>query len=412
LALGFPVVVKPVAGHKGQGVTTGIESEEEVRKAFNNIITYAEENGINFEGALVQKMIYGFDHRILTVGGKFAACLKRVPAFVVGNGHDTIEQLIAVENSKVVRIDNARSPLCKIKLDQDMLDFLTLKNLSPQSVPADGEEIVLRRVANISAGGVSINVSKDIHPKNIEMVENIAKFFNVTCIGIDVLAADISKPWMDGNFGIIEINAGPGVFMHLAPAEGGAVDVPGKIMEHLFGKDFSYSRIPIIAGNKISAALIAKIYQYLKIEKPDLELGSLREDGVYFNENFLNKNKYHDQNCKIILRNPKLDMAIFNHGRDDIHDYGMWHQGSDIVILKHANYAEYIMVRDLQPGGLLIEIKDEETAEGSKNEIVVSQDLKELQRMPYQEGDDIDGILFGILQPYLKDLLFKYDVKK
>ncbi len=411
LALGFPVVVKPVAGHKGQGVTTGIESEEEVRKAYQNIITFAEENGINFEGALVQKMIYGYDHRILTVGGKFAACLKRVPAFVTGNGKDTIEQLIAVENDKEVRLDNARSPLCKIKIDQDIKDFLALKSLSIQSIPAEGEEVVLRRVANISAGGVSVNVSNEIHPKNIEMVENIARFFSVTCLGIDVLAADISKPWTEGDFGIIEINAGPGVFMHLAPAEGGTVDVPGKIMEYHFGKDFTFSRIPIIAGNAISEKLMLKILHLLREVKADVEVGSLREDGVYFNEMFLTNNKYHDQNCKILFRNPRLDMAIVNHTRDDIHDYGMWHQGADIVILDRANYAEYIMVRDLLPGGLLVEVRDEEGEQGTKTEIVLSKDLLELQRIRMTDELQKDDLIFGLIQSSLQSLLYKYDNK-
>ena len=94
------------------------------------------------------------------------------------------------------------------------------RGLALDTVPKAGETIYLRRVANISAGGVSINVTDKIHPKNIEMVESIAKFFKVKCLGIDVLAKDIAKPWTEGNFGIIEINAGPGVFMHLAPAIG------------------------------------------------------------------------------------------------------------------------------------------------------------------------------------------------
>ncbi|MBC8486077.1 MAG: acetate--CoA ligase family protein [Bacteroidetes bacterium] len=132
LKLGFPVVVKPVAGHKGQGVVTGIESEDGVRKAFNAILTLSEEEGINFEGAIVQQQIYGTDHRLLAVGSKFAAALERVPAFVAGNGKDTIEDLIAEENDKEIRLDNARSPLAKIHIDDDLKDYLRLQDLSLQ----------------------------------------------------------------------------------------------------------------------------------------------------------------------------------------------------------------------------------------------------------------------------------------
>jgi len=451
LKLGFPVVVKPVAGHKGQGVTTGIESEEEVKKAFNNIIKAAENEGVAFEGALVQQQIYGYDHRILTIGGKYAAALKRIPAYVMGDGTSTIAELIEIENSREIRIDNARSPLAKIVLDDDMKDFLTLQEKTAETVPAAGEEVVLRRVANISAGGVSINVTNDIHPDNIRMVENIAKFLQVTVLGIDVLAADIAKPWTEGNFGIIEINAGPGVFMHLAPAEGGTVDIPGKIMEHLFGKFEGFDRIPIITGNKLTDKLITKINNKFRQYKENAELGSLRETGVYFNEHFFTNNERHDENCKILLRNPKLDCAIINHTRNDIHDYGMWHQGSDVVILEHANFAERVQKRDLLPGGILIEIRDvevsdietianlkreiaqlkrqlnseeitempseelsqeepaAETEKETKTILTLTVNDDELERITINDGDNLDELIFEVLKPYLKEILFKYD---
>jgi cyanophycin synthetase len=410
MKLGFPCVVKPVAGHKGQGVTTGIESEAEVRKAFNRIVASAVELGASFDGALVQQQIYGYDHRILTIGGKYTACLKRVPAYVIGNGVDTITELIRVENEKEVRIDNARSPLTKIKLDDDMKDYLKLQGKTPNTIPADGEEIVLRRVANISAGGVSINVTKDIHPKNIEMVENIAKFLNVVALGIDVLAKDISKPWDEGDFGIIEINAGPGVFMHLAPAIGGSVDVPGKIMEHLFGKIEHFDRIPIIAGNKISDKLIEKIYKKLSEFKKDVEFASIRSKGVFFNNCQFTNNPRHDSNCQILLRNPKLDFAVFNHTSDQIHDFGIWHQGMDIAILDNANYAEEILKRDIMPDGLIIEIVTSEKEDGTVlKELIVTEKNQEISRKELGAKEKVDDLIFEIIEPRLKELLFKYD---
>ncbi|MBI5219703.1 MAG: acetate--CoA ligase family protein [Bacteroidia bacterium] len=410
LKLGWPVVVKPVAGHKGQGVKTGIESEEEVRKQFNNITKLAQEQGTAFEGALVQQQIYGWDHRILCVGQKYAACLKRIPAYVIGNGKDPISELIRVENEKEERIDNARSPLGKIKIDEDLIDYLKLRGMTVDDVPAAAQEVVLRRVANISAGGVSINVTKDIHPDNILMVESIAKFLNVTCLGIDALSADISKPWYEGNFGIIEINAGPGVFMHLTPAEGGSVDVPGIIMEHLFGKVEGFDRVPIIAANKLSSELIARIYEKLKEYKKNIEFGSLRLDGAYFNEYKLVNNPRHDSNCQIVLRNPKLDIALFCHEKEAIHDFGIWHHGCDIAILDHANYVEYILERDLLPGGILIEVIDKEITETeTQTKLYVLQNGKILQEVNVQKGDTIDDLIFNALSPYLKELLFKYD---
>ncbi|MCD4791003.1 MAG: acetate--CoA ligase family protein, partial [Bacteroidales bacterium] len=401
LKLGFPVVVKPVAGHKGQGVVTGIETEEGVKKAFNAILTLSEEEGINFEGAIVQQQIYGTDHRLLAVGSKFAAALERVPAFVDGNGKDTIEDLIAEENDKEIRLDNARSPLAKIHIDDDLKDYLSLQDLSLQSVPAEGEKIYLRRVANISAGGVSINVTDKIHPKNIKMVEDIAGFFNVKCLGIDVLAADISKPWTDGNFGIIEINAGPGVFMHLAPAYGGSIDVPGLFIKSHFHKN-EYSRVPIIAGNNISQNFAKMLNDKLHEIKPDIYFSSLTDEGIHFNGEYFFKNENHDENVKIILRNPKTEIALFTHNFDDIFDYGILHEGADIIILNNPHYAEEKTLKEqLLPGGILIEVRDDE--------IIVSGEEPEHLSIPVENAEDKDAKLLEVIEPYLEKLIVKYD---
>jgi cyanophycin synthetase len=399
-ALGYPVVVKPLAGHKGQGVTTGVANAEQVEAAFQNIVDAAEAAGAAFEGAIVEKEIYGTDHRLLTVGAKFAAGLERVPAYVEGDGKNTIEELIAVENDKEVRLDNARSPLAKIKIDDDLKDYLSLQNLTIDSVPKEGERIYLRRVANISAGGVSINVTDKVHPKNVKLVEDIAKFFQVSVLGIDVLAEDISVPWDEGSFGIIEINAGPGVFMHLAPALGGSIDVPGKIMKVHFPQQGN-ARIPIVSGNKITRELCDQIYADLKQIKPDVEFADVTADGVFFNGEYLCKPEEHDESIKIALRNPRLDFAVFNHTKDDIFDYGTYHRGADVAIVDSPHYAEEILARDIQPDGFVIEVEE--------NTVTVHQGDEE--RGTYTVGPEAnaDQIIAEALRPLLKGLLEKYE---
>jgi cyanophycin synthetase len=400
IKLGFPVVVKPVAGHKGQGVTIGIETEEGVMAAWQKIINAVENEGAKFDGIIVQQQIYGTDHRLLTVGGKFAAALQRVPAYVDGNGTDNIEKLIITENDKEVRLDNARSPLCKIKMDDDLKEYLALQQLSLQSVPKQDERIFLRRVANISAGGVSINVSDKIHPKNIEMCEAIARYFKVKCLGIDVLAGDISKPWTDGNFGIIEINAGPGVFMHLAPAQGGSIDVPGKIMASHFYKP-EFSRIPIIAGNNLKLSFASLFYTKLKQLEPTVFFGALVDEGVFFNGNYFYKNEAHDQSVKIILRNPEVSFALINHSKDDIYDYGFFHQGADIVILENPNYAEESLKEQLLSGGLLVEIIGNEFKATMYDQTILEKTIS--------DGENTESLIMEVIIPHIQDVINKYE---
>ncbi|MDD3877062.1 MAG: acetate--CoA ligase family protein [Bacteroidales bacterium] len=402
LKIGFPVVVKPVAGHKGQGVTTNIQSESEVRVAFNKIVKAAKEEGVNFDGALVQQQIHGTDHRLISIGGKFIAALERVPAFVDGDGKNTIEQLIIEENAKIIRLDNARSPLCKIKIDENLIDFLKLQHLSLNSIPEQGVRITLRRVANISAGGVSINVTDKMHPLNIKLVEDIAGYFDVKALGIDVLAADISQPWNEGNFGIIEINAGPGVFMHLAPAYGGSIDVPKHIIRSHFpeGDD---GRIPIIATNKVSLNFAQMLRNKLMDIKPDIFYASLTDEGVYFNGTYFYNNPKHDQNVKIIVRQPKLDFALIKHNKDDIYDYGLFHSGADIVILNNADYAEEVTLKDqLFKQGLLIEI--------SENKITLFIGNDEVTSKHFDNDQEKDNQLIEIISPYLNDIIKRHEI--
>lgn len=400
LNIGFPVVVKPVAGHKGQGVTTGIESEEGVRKAFNLIIEAANANVGKFDGIIVQQQIYGTDHRLLAVEGMFAAALQRVPAYVEGDGINDIKELIRIDNEKEVRLDNARSPLCKIKIDDDLQDYLSLQGLSLTTIPKIGERIYLRRVANISVGGVSINVTDKIHSKNIEMVESIAKFFKVKCLGIDVLSHDISKPWTEGNFGIIEINAGPGIFMHLTPAIGGSIDVPGLIMASHFKRPEA-SRIPIIAGNNITKELADTFYNALKNIKSDICFACLVNEGIFFNGNYFFKNERHDQNVKIILRNPETEFAVINHDKHGIYDYGFFHEGADVVILDNPNYAEDAMRNLLHTDGTIIEIND--------HQLEVKKNGESLSCISFYNDADKENLIIGAIEPLLKDLIYKYE---
>ena len=398
--LGFPLVVKPVAGHKGQGVITGIQTESELKVAYQSIFEMAEKEGLFFDGAIVQQQINGHDHRLLTIDGKFVAALKREPGFVTGNGLNTIEELIVEENKKEIRKDNARSPLTKIVPDADMIQFLQLQNLNTGSVPEDGKKIYLRRIANISAGGVSINVTDNIHQKNIELAESIAGFFNVKCLGIDILADDISIPWTDGDFGIIEINAGPGVFMHLAPAYGPGIKVPEMILLSHF-KQADLARIPIIAGNNITRSLTTMLEEVIAEKSPELITGTLTLEGVFFSGKYFFKNNSHEQNVKIILRHPKTGLAIFNHNSEKIYDHGFYHEGADIIILDHANWAEETLKEQLLPGGYIIVISD--------MEIRLQMNSNVLKSVKYMEKDK-EKKLVDMIRPILFDLIEKYEV--
>jgi len=395
--LGYPVVVKPLAGHKGQGVHTNLMNSDGVVNAFTLLESQIEE-GKDWDGALVEKQVIGTDHRLLTVGGKFAAALERVPAYAEGDGEHTIKELIEIDNATEVRLDNARSPLCKIKIDKDLIDFISAQDLTLESIPKKGERITLRRVANISAGGVSINVTDKIHPKNIELAEDIAKYLCVTCLGIDLLAEDISKPWTESPTAIIEINAGPGVFMHLAPAIGGSINVPDKIMKYWFDGTPS-GRIPILATNRLSDKL-ASVLVDNALAKGNKEVASYtNHTGLSFNNRFIAKKDEYSVNIKNALRNPWLDCAIFECTEDNILDYGMFFKGADIVVLDDPSGTEEVLIDGVIEGGILIETGPR------RKEIIVSKrvngKLEEIKQLKWETEEGLEDTIADLVNEYL-----------
>ncbi len=399
----FPLVVKPVSGHKGQGVTTDVRNMEQAKKAFNSLVVNLPE-GFEWDGAIAETMVTGTDHRLITVGGRFAAALQRTPAFVIGDGEKTIKELIEIENDTIERLDNARSPLCKIQIDESLIDHIEKQDLTLESIPKPGEQIILRTVANISAGGVSFNVTDKIHPDNVKLAEDISKYFRITCLGIDFLAEDISKSWRESPCNIIEINAGPGVFMHLAPAKGGSINVPDIIIKHFF-RDGRDSRIPLFAFNQLSNRLAYKLTESL-YDFTSWDVATYNQEGVYVNNDFFCKNEHYDINIEIMLRNPKLGMACIETVSQDILDYGMFFQGADLVILEDPDEIEAILERDLLDGGYVIRISNAEKS------IKVFKDSRDIDSVVFEDINDKEDKTLELILSIYDSMLKGYEHKK
>lgn len=393
---GYPLVTKPLAGHKGQGVSTNILTPEELRIG----LEVAREASTNRrDPVIVEQHVTGTDHRLLTISGKFTAALQRIPAYVDGDGQHSIEQLIDIENSRPERADTPRSALGKIKIDDDLVQFIKTAGHSLSEIPPAGQRITLRRVANISAGGVSINVTDRIHPRNIKMAEDVARFLDVHVLGIDLLAEDISKPWDESPCSIIEINAGPGVFMHLVPAKGESIDVPGKIMEAFFPNPES-ARIPTLVFNHLSQNMANKLTEIGLKQNGIEEIGTACIDGVWFNNEFFSKRPEHIGNIRNIMRNPKLDMAVIEYNEPILLAEGMYHWGADVVVLENPTDVERILARDLLDHGTLIEI------DASAKKIAITRNRKTTTRLLGRRSKET--VLGEILAPVISDLAALY----
>ncbi|MBD1881524.1 acetate--CoA ligase family protein [Coleofasciculus sp. FACHB-T130] len=342
--IGYPVAVKPVVGHKGIGVTADVQDSEELKYAFSRAVNaIPKEQPVRI---IVEKSYKGSDFRMLCVNGRFVAATERRAASVVGDGHSTIAELIEQENRKPDRIDTPTSPMGKIQCDEAMEMYLEEQGLGLDSVIESDRTVYLRKVANLSAGGLSIDKTSTVHPDNIILAQDIAQHFRLTCLGIDVIAQNLSKSWKDGEFGIIEINAAPGIYMHLRPAVGDSVDVPSHILETFFDSA-EKARIPFITFNRISVQELQEVIDDILMQHPDWTIGAVCRDGVFVNRSQKNLNKDYNSNVQNLLRNPQLDLLIVEYTEDVLEADGMFYYGSNLVILDNPTETEMMLARDI-----------------------------------------------------------------
>ncbi|WP_375057574.1 acylphosphatase [Zobellella sp. DQSA1] len=221
------VVVKPVAGSGGKGVTSSITSENDVISAMQ---------GLSSKRVVLEEHIDGDDHRILVVGGKFIAAIKRIPAFVIGDGVSSIEQLVDAKNK--TRSSNPYTGRYPIKLSSDVLSRLERSGLSPSSIVPAETRVNLQTIANVGAGGDSEDVTGAVHPDFMRIAEDCWRALpELAYCGIDLIADDISKSPIEQRYAVIEINANCDISMHHFPTCGMPIDAAGAIADYLFPAD-------------------------------------------------------------------------------------------------------------------------------------------------------------------------------
>ncbi len=237
--IGYPVAVKPFDANQGKGVSTNVANARELQEAYNTAAKYSH-------AVIVEKHIPGQDYRLLVVGGQMVAAAQRKPPFVVGDGVLSIEQLIDIENRNPLRGADHAKPLTAIKIDDMSKQVLGKLGYNENSIPAQGEAVILRYNGNLSTGGTAADCTEEVHPYNAQLAIEAAKLMELDVAGIDITCKDISKPLTADNGAVIEVNAAPGLRMHIYPTEGQARNVAGDILDMLYPAG-TPSSVPIIS---------------------------------------------------------------------------------------------------------------------------------------------------------------------
>lgn len=345
----YPIVIKPLNGNHGRGITIDIRDWEEAEKAYD----IAKEVS---RAVIVERYYPGFDHRVLVINGKVVAVAQRIPAHVVGDGHSTVQELIDQTNLDPHRGDGHDNVLTKIIVDETSLGVLERQGYSLDSVLKKGVTCYLRATANLSTGGIAVDRTNDIHPENIWIAERAAKIIGLDIAGIDVVTADITKPLRDVDGVIVEVNAAPGFRMHVCPSQGLPRNVAAPVLDMLFPPGKPH-RIPIISitgtnGKTTTTRLIAHIYK-----QTGQVIGYTTTDGIYIGDRLVEKgDTTGPQSAQVILKDPTVEVAVLETARGGILRSGLAFESCEVGVILNVS-PDHLGIGDIETVEQLAHLK-------------------------------------------------------
>lgn len=370
--IGYPVVIKPLDGNHGRGVTVNVTNEAAAETAFE----HADKEG---SAVVVESMITGDDHRLLVVNGKLTAAARRVPGHVVGDGVHSVEALVDIVNQDPRRGVGHENVLTKLELDEQATRLLEACGYTAQSVPSAGETVYLRKTANISTGGTAVDVTDVIHPDNKLMAERAIRAIGLDVGAVDFLTSDITRSYRETGGAICEINAGPGLRMHIAPSEGKSRDVGGEIIDMLFPPG-SQSRVPIaaITGTNGKTTCSRMLTHILKMAGH--VVGQTSTDAVYIDGNVTVKGDMTGPvSAKMVLRDPSVDIAVLETARGGIVRSGLGYMFCDVGAVLNVT-SDHLGLGGVETLDELAEVK-RVIAEVSSDTVVLNADNEHTLKM-------------------------------
>lgn len=329
--VGFPLVVKPVDGNHGRGITVNIKNYDDALIAFRSAKESSKSGAI-----IIEKYIVGDDYRLLVINNKLVAAAVRTPAHVIGDGKSTIQQLIDEVNKDPRRGYGHENVLTQITVNDLTLSIIKANGYTLDSVLKKDERLLLKDTANLSTGGTAEDVTDIVHPANVFMAERISKIIDLDICGIDVMTTDISKPLEETGGAVLEVNAGPGFRMHLAPTSGLPRNVAAHVIDKLFPQG-STSRIPIIAvtgtnGKTTTTRLISHL-----AKMKGYKVGYTTSDGVYIQNRLLMKGDCTGPaSAEFVLKDPTVNFAVLECARGGLLRAGLGFHKCDIGIVTNV----------------------------------------------------------------------------
>ena len=333
--VGCPVVVKPQDGNQGKGVAVNLTTREQVEAAYAIAAKISDE-------VLVERFLPGQDYRILVVGNKLVAAARREPPMVIGDGEHTVRQLVDRVNRDPRRGEGHATSLTKIRFDDIALARLAEDGLTAESIPAKAQRVILRNNANLSTGGTATDVTDDVHPDFAARAVAAAQMVGLDVAGVDIVCNNVLRPLEEQGGGIVELNAAPGLRMHLQPSFGKGRAVGEAIIANMFA-DGDDARIPLVSisgtnGKTTTVRLIANI-----LSQNGFRVGMTSTDGVYIQGKRIDTGDCSGpKSAKNVLFHPDVDAAVLETARGGVLREGLGFDRSDVAVVTNIGKGDHL----------------------------------------------------------------------
>ncbi len=322
--IGYPIVIKPLAGQQGYGITPNIQNVEELKRAYARVVPFHKHY-------IVEKHIEGDDHRLLVIDGDYVGCVRRSISVVTGDGVTTINELAHELNKEPWRNQFDGDQKYHVRKLDIVTECLGWQGYNWESVPAEGDVVKLHIVPNLSQGGACTELRDEVHPDNIKMAERAASVLNLKVAGVDYLTTDISKPYWETGGGVCEVNVSPAidVMFPSSPPE----------LKKLFEKAFNLSFPP---KENVSLPVIVVMGEDSNISKKMVDTLS----GQGLKVGYRAKTHSEIEECPLILQqkgtadidavlwNGMVEAAVIMEEVDRIRRYGLAYSQSTLIIVE------------------------------------------------------------------------------
>ena len=333
--IGQPVVVKPQDGNQGKGVTVNVETREHLEIAYAAALEISDD-------VMVERFIPGHDFRLLVVGRQLVAAARRDPPHVIGDGEHTVRELVDIVNSDPRRGDGHATSLTKIRFDEIALARLALQGYDADSVPTAGARVVLRNNANLSTGGTATDVTDDVHPAVAARAVEAARMIGLDICGVDVVCESVLRPLEEQGGGIVEVNAAPGLRMHLNPSFGKGRAVGEAVIADMY-PDGEDGRIPVVAvtgtnGKTTTVRLVSHL-----IAASGLRVGMTNTDGIYVaGERIDTGDCSGPRSARNVLMHPDVDAAVFETARGGLLREGLAFDRCKVAVVTNIGQGDHL----------------------------------------------------------------------